>query len=143
MGNAKIRFRNGEMFVNDRRVMATIFPSQNWSWFSPTGFQLRKKLWRVGDPLPDVFLNLLIVRQQNPAVAEYLRQFESPTDFSYLCFWGTCYRGFRTEEGCHRTIEVRLAARTPGTGRRWGTIDWSVDDKFGKDYRSLVLEPIA
>lgn len=124
LGFVEVRFADGEMYVNDRKVGE--YTSERQKVDGTSSPNLRKKL--VGKPvLPDAILDLLIREQDNPAVKVFLEKYKD----RYPLFWGTIYR---ISGGA---LYVRYFSRD---GERFDSSVRYLDYDLDADYPALVLE---
>lgn len=128
MGTVEVSFRNGEMYIDDVKVVEYRSPKQEHG--DVIGGEKLAKL-RFADTehpdLPDAILDLVLREQDHPAVAAFLAKYEVQRPF----FWGTVYT---TPGGGRR---VRCLRRFEGR-RVW--YDGRLGDVFDRYFPVLILE---
>lgn len=85
LGVVTVRFADGEMYINDRRVDR--YSSEKQKNGGQGGYDLRTEL---ADKvvLPDAILDLLVREQDNLAVKNFLKRYK----YKRFLFWGTLYK---------------------------------------------------
>lgn len=124
LGLVLVLFADGEMYINGRKVGEYLAEEQEIEWID--GHDLRKEL--VGkSTLPDVVLDLLVCKQDDPAVKAFLHKYDGREPY----FWSTIYQG-----PVHRPI-VRHLRRGGG---RFGSGIGCLDGVWDANAPALVLE---